>query len=201
MRNIIYMATAAAVAFVLLNGCESAKQTAGATSGSAVKWKEISPKEGDIVFLADELDMELKYMRYRSMLEIYRDLEWAQWTAPGGRYPRLNLRLQSLHPGYWFPKDMTPIRNIIKRNRYVQDLGVEYGKKGVVVNALGRAKYETFRSGDLYCFLLRLGFGEAWEGDNKILSGYYCDRTPLGNWPDRIEVVLKRIGVKGEGVP
>lgn len=190
-------AAALAVAgFLLFNGCAEI-----ASSGVSSRWQDLSPKDTTTVFLADELDMELRFMRYRASLELNREFERGRWTGPGGRYPRLYLRLESLYPGYYFDKDITPIRNIIKRNKRFQDHGVEYGERGTVANKLGLANYETFQSGDLYCFLIRQGFGEAWSGDNKILSGYYCDTTPVGNFPDRVQLVLKRIGVKGEGIP
>ena len=190
-------AVLAVAGLLLLNGCTPNSSTANVASG----WQDMPPQNADLVFLGDKLDMELKSMRYLAKLENHREFETARWTGPGGRYPRLYLRLESLYPGYYFPKDLTPARNIIKNNRSFKDHGVEFGVKGVVVNALGQASYETFRSGNLYCFVLQQGFGEAWSGDNKILSGYYCDSSPIGTSPDRIQLILQNVGVKGEGVP
>ncbi len=172
------------------------------TSAFSAEWKNISPEDANIVFHADEVGMKLRNMLF--LRDIDSELERGYWTAPNGGFPRLILLLQSLGSYVYFSEGMFPIRDIIAKNKDFQKRGVEYGEKGFIDNVLGRAEYETYRSGILHCFLIKQYAGdESLEigGRNKVLFGYYCDATPTATSVNIIRSVLSRIGIKGEGVP
>ena len=183
--------------------CLAVFAVTGASALSA-ELQDDSPQDAILVFNADELGMKLEGMQSGTDYTFDADFEVGYWTGSNNPFPFLLLQLQSLHAYNCFIEGAVSMRSLIAQNKLFQKQGVEYGKKGSVDNVSGTAKYDTFRSGGLHCFVIKEFSGGCHEQPmdyNKVMIGYYCDVNPTGNSDATIRAVLSGIGIKGEGVP
>ncbi len=186
---------------ILLPAALLALSLVASAKAAGDEWESITPDDAKIVFNAPGLfgsGQFAKWSRYDVKMQV------GMW-AHGSLYPRAEIFLQELQPGYLLTRE-TKLKGSLTNWEFLKRGTLDLGAKEKAANVLGRVEYRRFSIKELNC----VGFGQhygiqtgGYDNDRGVaphyITGYYCNDKPLSD--STVDAVVHALGVKGYKVP
>ncbi len=185
---------------ILLPAALLALSLVASAKAAGDEWESITPDDAKIVFNAPGLfgsGQFAKWSRYDVKMQV------GMW-AHGSLYPRAEIFLQELQPGYLLTRE-TKLKGSLANWDFLKRGTLDLGAKEKAANVLGRVEYRRFSIKELNCVGFGQHYGTPTEADNDrgvaphYITGYYCDDKPLSD--STVEAVVHALGVRGYKVP
>lgn len=169
------------------------------------EWRALSATETSLVFAAPGLESAGKRFMESDAQDYSHSTEVGIWASPSSLFPKAQLILQKLSPGYSFTYGIE-IENFINRLEFVVKRNPSIGAKQSTSNSIGEILYRKFTFDDFECIAFGQNFGDlAYEARVldylDLLFGFYCGDSGKKLSSDMITQVVRSIGVKGVATP
>ena len=169
---------------------------------TAQEWKEIPQREAHLVFFADDFGLTKDAALLGTGDSPSERYELGAWVS---RTEILLLQLSELAGSSWYwTREPQLNKEALEGWGYLQAKSLSMGQKRKTTNVFGRISYLPFRADDDACFGFSQSFGRLparFQSFSKTMIGFYCQGDGRAVPPDKIEAMLKSIGVKDFKVP
>ena len=169
------------------------------------EWRSLEVSETSLIFTAPGLESAGKRFMLSNAPNYSHTTEVGIWASPSVLFPKAQIVLQKLSPGYSFTYGME-IDKFINNLKFVRDKNPTVGERTSASNSIGEIVYRKFSFGEFECIAFGQNFGDP-AYDPQVLDyldllfGFYCGDSGEKLSSISIAQVVKSIGVKGAGSP
>jgi len=179
----------------------------GCAEDAGREWTSLRAADTSLIFTAPGLESTTKRF-LRSEAENYsHTIEIGLWASPVKPFPKAQMLLQILTPGYVYTSGMD-IEQYIRGLNFLKEKSPSIGPTAYAASKIGRLAYRVFTFDDLECMALGHNFGDLAIDEmpreltgKNILIGFYCADPGHTLSPEVIAQVGQGIAVKGFGPP
>ena len=168
---------------------------------TAQEWKEIPERDAHIVFFADDFGLTKDATLLGTGDRPSERYELGAWVS---RNEILLLQLSELAGRWYWTREPRLNKKALEGWGYLQDKSLSLGRKSNTTNVFGSISYLSFEADDEACFAFGQSLGRLPTNSgsfSKQMVGFYCRGAGRAIPPDKIEAMLKSIGVKDFKVP
>ena len=169
------------------------------------EWRALSATETSLVFTAPGLESAGKRFLESDAPDYSHSMEVGTWASPSLLFPKAQMILQKLSPGYSFTYDIE-IEKFIKNLKFLNNKNPSINEIKLTSNSIGEILYRTFSFDVFECIAFGQNFGDiVYEARvldySDLLFGFYCGDSGKKLSSDMITQVIESIGVKGGATP